>query len=349
MRSTLSALTIALVSTALLVAALPVVAQEPGYDQFERPAPQPPVEGFTRGDGTLILKDTDFCSYLLGSLWGEQQLTFTSLIDRSKKQKKARKAAFQPLTDVAVLERCADILNAFRLQSLDGDSLAPWARSGPVVPESLANLLPADFLTDPLAEPEPVGDGTRTSGYGAVLSSPLGLTGGTYFVEVNARACESWSGVLRGARDSLVDLGTIDGHAYLYDVPPANYYWDVDAPDCDWSVDLVTVDLGPEPTPTPLSKATVPKLFGVDWDRNVGATNPEWMPAAAARQALHDAGLTTGSCTLQVKSETTRVWPGRVWQQDPPPGAQVEIGTPVNVWIGERDCDIFTGDRIELE
>ncbi|MFV2061966.1 MAG: PASTA domain-containing protein [Chloroflexota bacterium] len=348
MRRIASALTVVAASIAIVATALPVVAQEQEYEQYERTAPQPPVEGFTRADGTLILRDQDFCSYLLGSIWGEEELTFKRLIDRSKNQRKARKAAFQPLTDADVLQRCTDVLNAFRLEVPQGDPIAPWARLGPVVPEALADLLPADLLSEPLAQPDPIGDGSRTSGFGDRFSSPFGLSGGTYFVQVDARACESWSGSLRDARDPGVDLGAIDGQAYLYDVQPANYYWDISAPDCDWSVDLVAVDLGPEPTATPKPKAVVPKLFGETWDRLPGASNPEWMPADVARATLLDAGLEVGTCTEQPKPPRTSVWPNRVWQQDPAPGTLLEFGSTVDVWIGQ-DCDVLKGDRIIVE
>lgn len=340
MRTKASVLSGLVTAFAVLVAASLAAAQAPEYEQFERPEPQAPVEGFARGDGTLILKDADFCSYLLGSIWGDDELTFAALIDRSKRQRKALKAAFRPLTDEVVLQRCADVLNAFRLAPPEGDTLAAWARSGPVVPEALAGLLPADFLTDPLAEPAPIGDGSRTTGYGDLFSAPFGLTGGTYFAQVNAGTCAAWSGTLRGARDPSLDLGSVDGKGYFYDVPPANYYWDITAPECDWSVDLVAVDLGPEPTATPVPKAVVPRLVGDQWRRN--ERNPEYLEATTARAAVLAAGLEIGACT---HAESPPIWPQLVWQQDPAPGTLVEFGSTVDVWIGV-DCEILTGERI---
>ena len=215
---TISAL-IAVSLMALLVTSLPALGQEPEYEEYLRPGLEDPLAGYTRSDGTLILRNQDFCSYLLGSLWGADTLTFTDLIDRSKKQKKARKAAFAPSTDPELLQQCADVLDAFRIRPPEEeDPLAAWARSGPVVPEALAHLLPADLLNDPLAEPGPIGDGSRTSGFGDLFSAPFGLTGGTYFVQVDDRDCPFWSGALRGARDPSLAFDVADARAYLYDV-----------------------------------------------------------------------------------------------------------------------------------
>ncbi len=338
----------------LVMAALPALAQEsppvpeptpvPEYAPFERPPIEAPVEGYTRSDGTIVLTDEGFCSYLLGSIWDEDELTFSALIDRSKKQKKARGAAFQPVTDVAVLQRCADTLNAFRLGLPEDDPLAAWARQNPVVPEALAALLPADLLRDPLAQPAPVGDGARTSGFGDLLSAPFGLTGGTYFVQVDSAACATWSGSLRGAGNPSLEFGPVEGQNYLYDVAPANYYWDISAPGCDWSVDLVAVDLGPEPTATPAPRAVVPKLFGDEWVDNIAVKNEDFLTAAQARAAILAAGLDVGSCTEEAHPP---IRPGQVWNQDPPAGTLLEIGSTVDVWIGS-DCDIVMGDRIEV-
>ena len=319
--------------------------RRPDYEEYERAPIGDPVEGFARSDGTLVLKDEDFCSFLLGAIWEDDTLTFSRLLDRSKKQRKARKAAVQPLNDPAVLQRCSDVLNAFRLELAEDDTLAPWARLGPVVPEALSSLLPADLLTNPLAEPESVGDGSRTSGFGSLFSSPFGLSGGAYFVRVDDRACDSFRAELRGARDPGLEFDAIDGQAYLYDVPPANYFWDIDAPGCDWSVDLVVVDLGPEPTATPTPKALVPKLFGDRWTRQPGNPNSTWLTASQARKALLAAGLEVGTCTEQPKSATSPVFPNRIWAQDPPPGTLLEPGSTVDVWLG-AGCDIVTGERL---
>ena len=113
--------------------------------------------------------------------------------------------AFLPASNAGVLQRCSDVLNAFRLDAPEEDPLAVWARSGPVVPEALADLLPADLLSNPLAEPQAIGDGSRTSGFGDLFSAPLGLTGGTYFVQVDDRACDSWAGSLKCARDPSLE------------------------------------------------------------------------------------------------------------------------------------------------
>ena len=344
-RATVSVVVFTLI--ALLAAALPAFAQdeEQAYEVYERPAPQEPVEGFARSDGTLILKDEGFCSYLLGAIWGDEKLTFSRLIDRSKKQKKARKNAFLPASDAGVLQRCSDVLNAFRLDAPDEDPLAVWARSGPVVPEALADLLPADLLNSPLAEPQAIGDGSRTSGFGDLFSAPFALTGGTYFVQVDDRACSSWAGSLKGARDPSLEQPPIDGQAYLYDVAPASYYWDISAPGCDWSVDLVAVELGPEPTATPTPRAVVPRLFGYGWVSNPAVKNHQYLTAARARATLLEAGLAVGACNVETQPPISA---DRVWKQDPLAGTLLEFGSAVDVWIG-GDCDILHGDRIIVE
>jgi hypothetical protein len=344
-----SASVVALALVALAVASLPTIAQDgeavSEFDQLERPASQEPVQGYTRSDGTLVLTDEGYCSYLMGALWGEQELTFSELIDKSKKQKKAQDAAFQPLTDAALLQECVDVLNAFRLVAPEEDRLPTWARSGPVVPEALAGFLPADLLNDPLAQPAAVGDGARTGGFGDLLSPPFALTGGAYFIAVDAAACESWSGVMRAARDPAVELQASDGQTYLYNVAPANYFWDVAAPDCDWTIDLVAYDIPPEPTPTPEPMAVVPALHGEKWVDNVAVKNREFLNAAEARAALVAAGLEVGDCLLE---QSPPISPDRVWMQSPLAGTLLPIGSFVDVWIGQ-DCDIVSGGRIVLE
>ncbi len=146
-----------------------------------------------------------------------------------------------------------------------------------------------------------------------------------------------------GILESAIELQ--DNREYLYAIEAGHYYWDVTAPDCDWSVDLVPLELGPVPTPTPAPRAVVPALFGAEWDRYPNSPNPEWLRAAEAREAIYAAGLVTGSCT----PETTNGIPDdRVWKQDPAAGTLVEFGTSVDVWLG-RDCDVFVGERILSE
>ena len=57
---------LALIITAILMsAALPVAAQPD--EEFPAPVGESALEGYTRSDGTIVLTDTAFCSFLLGS------------------------------------------------------------------------------------------------------------------------------------------------------------------------------------------------------------------------------------------------------------------------------------------
>ena len=105
MRSpTTAGVVVAILALALAVAAFPALAQEeegPTATEggFERPSVGVPVEGDERDDGTIVLANQDFCSYLMSEIWGTDKLTYRDLIDRTKKQKKARAAAFECLFD----------------------------------------------------------------------------------------------------------------------------------------------------------------------------------------------------------------------------------------------------------
>lgn len=337
-RSSAQAVVAALMVALMATLALPVAAQE--HEDLERPPIESPVRGFERSDGVTVLEDRGFCSYLLGALWGEDRLTFRDLINRSRQQRPAKRAAFQPITDEPTLDRCAEVLNAFRLEpgaeDPEEDSLPAWAREGPVVPEAIAGLLPADPVSDPLATPPPIGDGARTSGFGSRVSGPYVLWGGDYYAEPDAAGCESWSGAIRSLSDASLVLASVDGPTHLYGVPMGNYYWDVAAPGCDWSVDLVFVPPVPEPTPTPRPMATVPSLIGAT-QFAPGEENPGWLTVELAREAIAAAGLVVGTCTEQFEF---RFPPGRVMAQDPPPGTIVELGSAVDVVVrsGSSGC-----------
>jgi hypothetical protein len=322
-------------SAALAVAlAVPVVAQE--YEEYERPPIEDPVRGYQRADGITVLDDTSFCSYLLGAIWGDERLTFRGLINRSRQQRPAKRAAFRPVADEPTLERCVEVLNAFRGGTGDEDRLPAWAREQPVVPEALVLLLPADPGSAPLAEPPPIGDGARTSGFGSRVSAPFVLWGGNYYVEPDTAGCETWTGAIRGLADPSVVAATVDGATNLYDVAMGNYYWDVVASECEWSVDLVTVEPVPDPTPTPRPMATVPRLVGSS-NYVQGGENPEWLTAEQAREAIDAAGLVVGSCTEAFRFIFP---PGRIMEQDPPAGAVVEPGSAVDLVVrsGSDGC-----------
>lgn len=328
--------TVLITAVALVLSAIPAFGQDaepevspdPASAAFERPSVGVPLAGDQRDDGIIVLADTDFCSYLFGEVWGNEKLTFRGLIDRTKKQKKAKKAAFQPYADEAALQRCASVLDAFRQEAPEGDSLPAWAREAPVVPAAVAVLLPPDLSERPLAEPADIGDGARTSGFGDSTSAPFSLWGGAYFVDVNAPACESWTGTIRSAPDPTAEAAVVEDTRYLYGIPLGNYFWDIAAPDCDWSVDLVVYELPPDPTPTPTPKVEVPALVGQTWNR--GGENPAFLTPAAAAEALIEAGLTVNICQVVRDVFVTQ---GRVAAQDPPPGSLVDPGSSIRVHV----------------
>lgn len=340
-RGRATALVASIATAALVTGALPAVAQED--EEFPQPGAALPLDGYTRTDGTIVLSDTAFCRHLLGGLWGDDELTFTNLIDKTKKQKRARAAAFEPGSDDDTLTRCADIIGAFRSEPPDDDTLAAWARRSPVVPEALAGLLPDDLLARPLARPEEVGDAARTSGYGDTVSAPFHMDAETWLAEVDALDCGDWTGSLRNARDADTTIELTAIREYLYNVDPGHYYWEVSAPDCDWSVDLVPIELGPDPNATPLPRIPVPKLHGDLWAR--GQVNEPYLTATQARQALLDAGLTVGGC---VEERSQGIDAGRVWGQDPMAGTLLEAGSSVDVFA-TTDCDVVLGDRVIIE
>lgn len=342
-RGQVSTAIMAVVVAALTLAALPAAAQP--NEEFPGPEPEQQLQGFTRSDGTIVLTDASFCSFLLGSLWQEDRVTFLNLLDKTKKQKKARSAAFDPGSDEATISRCTQVIGAFREDDPADDSIVAWARRSPVVPEVLAGLLPDDFVADPPLQAAPVLEAARTSGFGSVVSAPFLIEGETWLVQVDAADCATWSGSLRNARDAAQVIEVADNREYLYNVTPGHYYWDVTAPDCDWSVDLAAIDIGPDPDATPAPRVAVPKLAGEGWNR--GRLNESYLTATQARKALVDAGLTAGECVergLEVEGQGS-IDPGRVWAQDPPPGTLLPIGSPVDVTI-VSDCDVVLGDRI---
>jgi hypothetical protein len=206
----------------------------------------------------------------------------------------------------------------------------------------MAGLLPDDFVAEPLAQPDQIGAAARTSGFGSLVSAPFSVTPGPWLAELDAATCESWDGTLHDARDPQLAFPLADSREYLYDLAAGHYYWDVTASDCEWSVDLVPVQLGPVPTPTPEPQAVVPRLFGPSWDRGMNAPNPDHLTPAQAREAVYAAGLVTGVCHLDESANRG----DRVWQQEPIAGTLVDFGTAVDVWVG-RDCDIYEGKRIE--
>jgi hypothetical protein len=331
-----------IVSSAIATAALPAIAQP--SEEFPGPSGSR-LEGHTRSDGTVVLTDAAFCSLLLGSIWPDQRLTSIDLLDKTKKQKEARAGAFQPGQDETSVARCAEVISAYRTAAPEDDTLLAWLRRSPVVPESLAGLLPDDYFADPMLQAAPVLDAARTSGYGSLVSAPFLMDAETWLVQVDAADCATWSGSLHNARDAAQVIAVQDNREYLYNVEPGHYYWDVAASDCDWSVDLASVAIGPDPNATPVPRVPVPQLAGEGWSRVYGAENSSYLTATQARQAILDAGLTVGECT---EEGTQFVDPDRVWAQDPVPGTLLELGSPVNITIG-ANCDVVLGDRIVAE
>ena len=336
----LASIPAALVAAALILVAVPGAAQD--AEEFPVAEGQAPLSGTTRGDGTIVLDDASFCRYLLTAALGDERLTYVSLLDRSKKQRKARNAAFDAGSDERVLAGCTAALAAYGDVSAEGD-LPGWAQRAPVVPASIAELLPPDFVAEPLAQPEAIGPAARTSGVGDLVSAPFSVTPGPWLAELDAVECEAWSGSLRDARDPARAFALEGSREYLYELDGGHYYWDVEASDCAWSVDLAPVVLGPDPTPTPEPRAVVPALHGPEWSRYPDAPNVDFLTPALAREAVLAAGLTTGTCHQEQDNKSDRVW-----RQDPPAGTLVEFGSPVEVWV-ERDCDVYLGERVALE
>ena len=334
-----------LVALSLAATAIGVTAQE--NEEFLGPDAEAPLAGYTRSDGTVVLTDESFCRYVLGVAVGDEPLTYVQLLDKTKKQKKARKAAFSA-TDEAAVSRCVEVLNASRTDAPDGDTLAAWARSSAIVPESMAGLLPDDFAAEPLAQPDEVGSAARTSGFGDLVSAPFSVPPGPWLAELDAADCASWSGALRDARAPESTFPMESGREYLYELDGGHYFWDVTASDCEWSVDLVPVVLGPEPTPlpTPDLRVPVPALHGTDWGRRFET----FLTAPQAREALLAAGLTVGACVEEPKTfeGAPPVDPDRVWDQDPVPGTLVQPGSAIDVWMTSA-CDVLRGDRVLLE
>lgn len=334
-------LVVALVAAALTLALVGVTAQE--SEEFLGPDAEAPLSGYTRSDGTVVLSDESFCRYILGTAVGDERLTYVRLLDKSKNQKKARRAGFSA-TDGPAVTRCVEVLTASRAEAPADDMLAAWARAAAVVPEAIAGLLPEDFDAAPLAQPDEIGAAARTSGFGDLVSAPFSVTPGPWLAELDATSCAAWDGTLRDARDPDTGFRLEDSREYLYELSSGHYYWDVTASDCDWSVDLVPVVLGPDPTPTPEPQALVPALFLPDWDRMPNAANPGHLTAAEAREAVLAAGLVAGTCNQDDSGKHG----DRVWKQQPVAGQLVDFGAAVDVWIAV-DCDVYEGARVTAE
>ena len=209
------------------------------------------------------------------------------------------------------------------------------------MPESLAGLLPPDFVADPSAIAAPVLVPLAPAASASVVTGPFEVPGETWLVEVDAaEGVDSWAGAFATPATPIAIIEVDDNREYLYNVAPGHYYWDVTASDCDWSVDLAPIEIGPDPNATPVPRVPAPALFGQQ--RVPGEMNEKFLTAPAARQAILDAGLVVGECVEQINELVTI---DRVWGQDPQPGTLLELGSPVTVYIG-TNCDVVLGDRI---
>lgn len=336
-------LIVGLVVGSLLMTSLGATGQE--TEEFLGPDPDSPLTGYTRSDGTVVLSDESFCRHLLSSALGDQRLTYVDLLDKTKKQKKAKRAAFTAGSDEGAVSRCVEVLTASRTEAPADDTIAAWARAADVVPQAMVGLLPEDFTAEPLAQPDSIGAAARTSGFGDMVSAPFSVAPGPWLAELDASTCATWTGTLRDANDPQNAFPLQDSREYLYELGAGHYYWDVSASDCDWSVDLVPVTLGPAPTPTPQPQAIVPRLYGTGWDRSMGAENPDHLTAPQAREVVFEAGLVPGTCHPDTSGARTD---HKIWKQDPSAGTLVDFGTTVDIWVG-RDCDVYTGERVIIE
>ena len=308
------------------------------------PDGEAPLSGYTRSDGTIVLSDESFCRYLLGSALGDRKLTYVDLLDKTKKQKKARSAGFDAGSDEAAVASCVEVLTAFRTEAPEDDTLAAWARTPPSCPRPTPVSCPRISWRSRWPSPTRSAMLPAPAASGIVISAPFSVTPGPWLAELDASACERWEGTLRDARDPQIAFPLQDSREYLYELAAGHYYWDVSAADCDWSVDLVPVELGPEPTPTPEPRAVVPQLFPPGWDRNMNAPNPGHLTPAQAREAVFAAGLTTGVCTIDDSANHG----DRIWKQEPDRRLAGRL-RHARGRLGQRDCDIYEGSRVLVE
>ncbi len=105
----------------------------------------PTLAGHTTEDGVIVLRDEDFCAYLLGSIWGQDSVILTELVfvegtdDRSI-EKAVETYAQNPPTDEYALERCVGALNRYRTRGGEVMPFPWWASENPVIPEVFATL-----------------------------------------------------------------------------------------------------------------------------------------------------------------------------------------------------------------
>ena len=216
----LSTIPAVLAAAALILTAAPAAGQ--AEEEFPAGDTAAPLTGYTRGDGTIVLDDASFCRYLLGSAFGDKRLTYLALLDKSKKQRKARAGAFTAGSDEAAVAGCVDALAAFGTESA-ADGPPGWARRAPVVPQSLVVLLPDDLLAQPLAQPDEIGEAARTSGTGSLVSAPFSVTPGPWLAELDAVGCDEWSGALRDAQHPERSFELADTREYLYELDGGHY------------------------------------------------------------------------------------------------------------------------------
>jgi len=118
------------------------------FSDYERPG-LGALTGFTREDGVIVLSDRGFCAYLLGAVWGKNEVQGArAWEDASRKRTQNRRSV--PGWDPDVLDACATALAWFSYPLTQSYlELPEWANRAPVVPQAFLGLLREPVLDPP--------------------------------------------------------------------------------------------------------------------------------------------------------------------------------------------------------
>ena len=328
----------AVLSVFAVVAIAGSVVAQPPEEEFDRPFLDEPVTGYERSDDIVVLDDRSFCSHLLGIDLGRTRADVPRPhqphAPAEAGQARGVRAGLRR-GDARCVRQRAQRVPRGAVDRRRGRRLGPRARRHPGglrgAPAGGRRDRPARHAASPgrwrahrgLREPRPArrsrcSTATTTSSPTRAPAARGPPRSAASMTPPSSRPCPS-------PRTSTTSSS-------------ANYFWDVTADDCDWSVDITAVAPIPDPTPTPRPMATVPQLAGPGpWVAQ--QENPEYLTVEQAREALDAAGLRVGACehvSLRVEA------PRRVVGQDPAPGTQVPPGSEVNVVVREEGCDVLT-------